>query len=343
MTRREHGGPLGCPRCGARVDVKSRHVVVRGSAIEVYCSEGCLRGPGALAPASPVEALRPRRARWLAAAGLALGGALAAATYASGAVSDANGDDEDAASAAWAALMPPAEPAVAPALPAPPAPPAPAVPAESPEEQQRRAADAALLDELKRDAWIHPLAGPVRRMPVYHAQAFGAARDGAPPPECLSGHCGVDLGGVDIWGEPVLAVHDGAVAWVNRGPNEDHGGVFVKLAHRGGTVFSWYFHLAAVPRWVKPGAKVTAGRVIGLVGDTGVKRSAPHLHFAMTVKRRDRERERYLDPEPLLAIWPVWIRDPEAPGGRLSTAAPPGLPVRAPPRRKPRAATAAAE
>src|SRR5262249_27059298 len=151
------------------------------------------------------------------------------------------------------------------------------------EEQARRAEDQALLGELMQDAWIHPLAGPRRRMPINHTAAFGAERPGDRPPECASGHCGVDVGG-DVWGEAVHAVDDGVVEWVNRGPNEEHGGIFVKIAHRSGTLYSWYFHLAAVPRWVQPGVKITAGQVIGLVGDTGVKNSGPHLHFSMSVK-----------------------------------------------------------
>jgi murein DD-endopeptidase MepM/ murein hydrolase activator NlpD len=142
-----------------------------------------------------------------------------------------------------------------------------------------------------------------------------------------------------VWGEPIHAVHDGVIDWVNRGPNEEHGGVFVKISHRDGTLYTWYFHLAAVPRWVRPGTKVTAGQVIGLLGDTGIKHSAPHLHFAMSVKTSKMARERYLDPEPLIAIWPLWIPTDHT-SGRLSTAvAEPGMPVRATARRKARPKT----
>jgi hypothetical protein len=106
----------------------------------------------------------------------------------------------------------------------------------------------------------------------------------------------------------------------------------VKIAHRGAALYSWYFHLAAVPRWIAPGVRVTVGQVIGLLGDTGVQRSGPHLHFAMTVKPTG-ARERYLDPESLLAIWPLWIvEDGKA---HMSTGEPPGLPVRAPARPRP--------
>src|SRR5262249_48741255 len=60
--------------------------------------------------------------------------------------------------------------------------------------------------------------------------------------------------------------------------------------------------------------------------------SGPHLHFAMTVKPPHSARERYLDPEPLIAIWPLWIIEDGK--GRMSTAEPPGVPVRVPPRAK---------
>lgn len=320
--------PLGCPRCHKPVDVKSRHVSVAGSTVQVYCSDSCLRGVTVLE--TSVEIVKPARRwqRWWLAAGVALGGATV--------VVYAEHREDAMADVDQLAVIAPPPPIAARKPPEP----APSPPGPSAGDRARRAADEALLHELMQDTWIHPLAGPQRRMPANHTGAFGAVRDNAPPPECLQGHCGVDVG--RDWGEPVHAVHEGIVDWVNRGPNEDNGGVFVKIAHRGGTLFSWYFHLAAVPRWVQPGTKVTVGTVIGLLGDTGVKRSAPHLHFAMTVKPSRTARERYIDPEPLLAVWPLWLPDEH----RISTlVAAPGLPVRGPmeARPRPRAADAAPE
>src|SRR5262249_40292949 len=78
--------------------------------------------------------------------------------------------------------------------------------------------------------------------------------------------------------------HDGIVNRVQRGPNEDHGGLYVRIAHRNGTVFTQYFHLAAIPRWMVVGKPIKAGDVVGLLGDSGVKQSAPHLHFTVSVK-----------------------------------------------------------
>jgi murein DD-endopeptidase MepM/ murein hydrolase activator NlpD len=303
------------------VDVKSRHVAVSGSAIRVYCSAACLQGTGSLDPIVPVAG-PPRRARWLIGAGVIVGGTFILLARGSQTEEPASGP----ATQHGAFVLP---------VPAPVSIAAPTPAASVPDDKQRIEDDKLLVD-LMQDAWIHPLAGPKRRMPINHTAAFGAERDGQRPPECASGHCGVDVGG-SIWGEPVHAVHDGVVDWVNRGPNDEHGGIFVKIAHRGGTLYSWYFHLAAVPRWIRPGAKITAGQVIGLVGDTGVKNSGPHLHFSMTVKPSKEAHERYLDPEPLIAIWPLWIADETRATGHLSMAEPPGMPVRAPARAKPEA------
>src|SRR5207248_2256784 len=111
--------------------------------------------------------------------------------------------------------------------------------------------EASLIADLGRDAWLHPLAGPFRRMPSRDSRVFGAERAGDRPIECRKGHCGVDLGG-EIWGEQVHAAHDGVVDRVQRGANDQHGGHYVRIAHRNGTVFTQYFHLAAVARWVQP-------------------------------------------------------------------------------------------
>jgi hypothetical protein len=50
----------------------------------------------------------------------------------------------------------------------------------------------------------------------------------------------------------------------------------------------------------------------------------------MTVKSPAGARERYLDPESLLAIWPLWIVEDGK--GHASIAEPPGIPVREPAR-----------
>jgi hypothetical protein len=292
------------------VNVGSPHVAVAGTAVRVYCSDDCLRGLSELVDLDALESIEasPRRARWWIAAGFVVGGGFV--------VYQAVVRYEPPRSVPIVFVAPDSEPAP--------------VAADTQPEKPPPAQDEELLRELMHDAWIHPLAGPKRRMPVNHTAAFGAVRDGQRMPECLSGHCGVDVG--STWGEPIHAVHDGVVEWVNRGPNEERGGIFVKIAHRAGALYSWYFHLAAVPRWVVPGTKIAVGQVIGLLGDTGIKRSVPHLHFAMTVKPPAGARERYLDPEPLIAIWPLWIVEDGR--GHASTTEPPGMPVRVPARKR---------
>jgi murein DD-endopeptidase MepM/ murein hydrolase activator NlpD len=185
--------------------------------------------------------------------------------------------------------------------------------------------------DLENDTWIHPLAGPTRRMPTRDSRVFGAERPGDRPAECQHGHCGVDLG--EVWGESVMAVHDGVVERVQRGANPEHGGQYVRLSHRGGTVLTEYFHLAAIPRTIAVGRKIKAGQVIGLLGDTGIKQSEPHLHFSLIVRPEKGGPERYVDPQSLVALWPLLT--PVAPGHSLVDAsAAPGIPVAMRPARK---------
>jgi murein DD-endopeptidase MepM/ murein hydrolase activator NlpD len=125
----------------------------------------------------------------------------------------------------------------------------------------------------------------------------------------------------------VHAAHDGVVDRVQRARNDEHGGQYVRLSHHGGTVFSQYFHLAAIPRGLEAGAEVKAGDVVGLLGDTGVKESAPHLHFTVSVRPQKGWPERYLDPEPLIALWPLRIPLHGTEVGLVTTVAKPGLPL----------------
>ena len=155
---------------------------------------------------------------------------------------------------------------------------------------------------------------------------FGAVRPGNRAVECRNGHCGVDLGG-EIWGEHIRAVHDGVVDFVRRGPNAQHGGQFVRISHRGGTVFTQYFHVAAIPRRIERGVVVKGGDVVGLLGDTGVKDSAPHLHFSISIRPSPDRPEKYFDPEPLVALWPLRVPVEGSEAGLVTTVAEPGVPL----------------
>ena len=292
-----------CARCGGPVDVRSRHLVIEGPAVRSFCSEACASGPIELAPPPEPEGRRysPLRGLLHVAVGLPM------LVFTSGYTAPATPVGAGIGVGPMAASI----------IPAPPPEPAPFGPAWPPTEKD-------WLVEIASDAWLHPLDGPMRRMPIRDARVFGAERPGDRPGECRGGHCGVDLGG-EVWGEPVHAAHDGVVDRVQRGPNDEHGGLYVRLSHRGGTIFTQYFHLAAIPRWIQPGTKVKMGEVVGLLGDSGVKHSTAHLHFTVSVKPSADMVERYIDPEPLVALWP--LRMPINGVAMVTAQAAPGVPL----------------
>ncbi len=290
-----------CHACESPLRVK-RYVYVEGASVSVLCSSACHRG----------VVWARRRVRWAGRGRRFL--RAAAVAVATAALVTPHGravGHHRMAKAAPAPRLVSAGP--------PPLPPGWYGPEWPPTE-------TSLLASLGQDAWIHPLSGPVRRMPRADSRVFGAVRPGQRPAECRNGHCGVDLGG-EIWGEHVHAVHDGVVDFVQRSANPDRGGEFVRLAHRDGTVFTQYFHLAAIPRGLERGVHVKAGDVIGLLGDTGVKESAPHLHFAISVRPAKEWPERYIDPEPLIALWAVRVPVDGGETGLVTTLARPGLPL----------------
>jgi hypothetical protein len=155
-------------------------------------------------------------------------------------------------------------------------------------------------------AWTYPLPGPARRAPSVDEHILGAREPaGRHPPVCHErGRCGVDLGG-ELWGEHVYAVHDGVVDRVQHADGDERGGVYLRVAHLGGMVFTHYFHLAAVPRSVVRGAQIKAGDVIGLVGDTGNEHRGRYLHFALSVRPSTEFPEVFWDPTPLMTSWPM--------------------------------------
>lgn len=295
-----------CESCGASLG--ARRYLQDDGALRSFCSEGCLRG--ALAAAGRRRWRARRRGMKVAIVGMAVAGACLAPH-------EVKHSQRPTPTVRATEAQAPAASGVGASSPAP-LPPGWFGPEWPP-------TDTSVLAALGRDAWIHPLAGPIRRMPRADSRVFGAIRPGDRAIECRNGHCGVDLGG-EIWGEHVRAVHDGVVEFVQRGANPLHGGSFVRISHRGGTVVTMYFHLAAIRRGIERGVFVKSGDLIGLVGDTGVEKSAPHLHFAITI-RPSPDRERYIDPEPLIALWPLRVPVDDGAAGLVTTLAEPGLPL----------------
>ena len=305
-------GSRACPYCGRLVSLSTPHVQVGKAGVRLFCSAECMRAaldgwpaapPGAVHHPQVVDELerKPGLSRGKLFAIVVGIGCLSPCSH----VADLSSPLTRSASVA---AMP--SPAVE------------TVKSFGPPIPNDQELAVEFMGELNGDRWIHPLPGPTRRMPIRTSRVFGASRHGDRPGECRSGHCGVDIGG-EVWGEPILAVHDGVVDRVKR-VDEGNGGMYVRISHREGKVFSQYFHLAAIPRDLSAGDKVRAGQVIGLLGDTGVKESNPHLHFTISVKPSRDAREIYMDPEPLIALWPVKV--PKATGG-ADAAWDPGIPL----------------
>lgn len=184
---------------------------------------------------------------------------------------------------------------------------------------------------FERSRWIYPLPGPVRRAVTSDAHIFGAVTNhGA---SCRTDQrCGVDLGG-ELWGEHVYAAQDGVVDRIQVGGHEDHGGLYVRLSHFGGMVFTQYFHLAAIPRSIARGAHVKAGELVGLLGDTGTEDGHRRLCFALSVRPSVDLPEVYWDPSPFMDAWPLRVPPNGTVAGLVPTGRPGDMPRRLRPER----------
>lgn len=85
-------------------------------------------------------------------------------------------------------------------------------------------------------------------------------------------HKGIDLAAAT--GTPVETVGDGVVTFAG---NNGGYGKFIKINHGQGFATA-YAHLSRI--YIKKGARVTQGQLIGAVGTTGVS-TGPHLHYEM--------------------------------------------------------------
>ena len=141
--------------------------------------------------------------------------------------------------------------------------------------------------------WVHPLAGK-RKLPIRDSRRFGAARDGNRPAECERGHCGVDIG--QKRGSIVHAATEGEVVVVAR-IDRGRAGRYVVIEHPAG-LRTFYLHLDHIRADLAPGLPVRAGEPLATLGSSGIIRSAPHLHFA--VSQKIEQRSWFIDPEPIL-------------------------------------------
>ncbi len=270
-----------CPICGNIPYDSERRVLVVGKARASYCSQSCLRvGVRTL----QLARRRTRLRRFALLVSLVL--AAAGVGYLRHLLSRYLAHERARARAS-------APPPVAPAAPSEPIAFGPSWPPT----------DEEWAEELARTTWVYPLPGPTRRHPVGSRQLLTV--DAAATSRCrTAGRCGVDLGG-ELWGEHVYAAADGVIDRLQRSADDAPGGTYVRIAHRGGVVFTQYFHLAAVPTRLAVGMHVSAGDVIGLVGDSGLDGARAHLRFTLSVRPSSTLPEVYWDPEPLMAEWPL--------------------------------------
>jgi murein DD-endopeptidase MepM/ murein hydrolase activator NlpD len=261
-----------CFHCSVPVGEDERLVLVRGKRYEVFCSESCLR----TSIRRRRQAKAAARRRWFLRLSLPC-------FLLIGVVSlwkRHRSAPPHSISYAWPEGLPVADTPPAPVVIGPPWPPT--------DEQW-----TAVFDRV---GWTYPLPGPIRRAQIVVGRIFGPEPPPEHPARCrVSDQCGIDLGG-ELWGEHVYAALDGVVDRVQSDGKDRGGGHCVRLSHLGGMVFTQYCHLAAIPRNLGRGVRVTAGDVIGLVGDTGLKGAHPLLHFALSIRPSSDLSEVYWDP-----------------------------------------------
>jgi len=122
------------------------------------------------------------------------------------------------------------------------------------------------LDNLILALRTLPLAAPLETYEV--TSPFGSRED--PFNEMMAFHEGVDFGAPV--GSPVLATGDGQVTWAGW---RDKYGIMVEIDHGRG-LMTRYAHLSRT--LIHVGDRVTRGRPIGLLGNTG-RSTGPHLHY----------------------------------------------------------------
>ena len=86
-------------------------------------------------------------------------------------------------------------------------------------------------------------------------------------------HNGLDIAGSNIYGQPIVAARAGTV--IDAGWNSGGYGNYVMINHGDGFI-TIYGHMSSVASYT--GQSVSAGQVIGYVGNTG-RSTGPHLHF----------------------------------------------------------------
>ncbi len=148
-----------------------------------------------------------------------------------------------------------------------------------------------LFDEVVTNAYI------ATNVNIPETALYGSARTGSDGRSRF--HKGIDIAPVlprTRKGEatdPVCAVADGIVLYVNRIAGNSSYGNYVVLLHRDpvGEVYSLYAHLATVRAGLREGDAVKQGEDLGVMGRTAIATIQPwnaHLHFEMGLMQNSR-------------------------------------------------------
>lgn len=280
-----------CPACGANFDpLRSRAVMVVDGRIRAFCSMECRergvgRAPAVPSPTGPYATIPSRTPLgWRALATeykvLFAAAALSLVVFVALIVAGRRGKAAIVATPAFASSSPVSK-------------------SRSPDDGHRS------------DVWVRPLSGRSHRFAIHDQQVFGVAREGLPAIQCGGGRCAVDIEAAP--GAVVMAVHDGVVEAVERDADVDaqrgREGRFIRINHNGGSFVSSYLELDGIREDLRPGIPIAAGEAIGTVGRGIGKGASAHLRFAISVRRSADEGELFLNPAPLLTLWPARDRD----------------------------------
>ncbi len=135
--------------------------------------------------------------------------------------------------------------------------------------------------------FVFPVFGPVQ-----FGDSWGAPRMSGT--ERAHWHEGTDV--MAAAGTPLVATENGRITSVR---SHDLGGKGITMVGASGLQY-YYAHLSDYAPGLAPGAVVTAGEVIGYVGDTGNAKGTPHLHFEIVHEGQN------VNPFPILQVTWEW-------------------------------------
>lgn len=155
--------------------------------------------------------------------------------------------------------------------------------------------------------WTGRCTGPTPMRRCNDPASFEVTSPYAPRPDGF--HTGLDIGNGHL-GDTIVAVAAGTVIaagylkepWsqsTNLWPSGNYGGLMVVIQHTPG-ILSIYAHMIDGSLTVGPGP-VSAGQIVGRIGDTGSAAGQGHLHFGIADERqRANGHEGWVDPWPLV-------------------------------------------